>query len=59
MKVALRIFGFAALLIAVLDLLSGDTGKTILPDFIANSLTQRGDLLLAAVGAGSLYLAYR
>ena len=59
MKLALKLFGFAALIIAAIDLLAGNTGKSILPDFLGNALTQQRDLVLAAVGAGSLYLAFK
>ena len=59
MKTTLKVVGFFALIISAIDLLLGNTEKTVLPDFIANNLTQQKDLALAAVGAGALYLAYK
>lgn len=59
MNTLLKVAGFAALIIAALDLILGNTDKNILPDFIANKLTQQRDLGLVAVGAGALYLAFK
>lgn len=59
LKTTLKVVGFLALIVAAIDLLLGSTDKNVLPDFIANNLTQQKDLALAAVGAGALYLAYK
>jgi hypothetical protein len=59
MKVALKVIGFLALLVAAIDLVLGNTENNVLPDYIANKLTQQKDLAIAAAGAGALWLAYR
>lgn len=59
MKTGLKVVGFIALIVGGIDLILGDTGKTVLPDFVANWLTQQKDLALIAVGVGSLYLSGR
>lgn len=49
-----KIIGIALIAVGGLDLLFGNTNQPILPDFLANNLTQQVDAVL--IGAGILLL---
>lgn len=58
MKTAIFIIGGIMVGIAAADLALGNTTKNPLPDALSNHLDQQTDLVLAAVGAGALWLAH-
>lgn len=46
----------ALILVATLDLLTGDTDKPVLPAFIGNFLTQQWDIVLLIVAVVLLFI---
>lgn len=57
MKIALIVAGILAVGISVADLAAGNSNHPILPGFVGDHLDQQADLVIAATGAGLLYLA--
>ena len=47
-------FAGAAIAVAAIDLMWGNTGKSPLPDAVANQLNQQTDLVLLGGGAAAL-----
>jgi hypothetical protein len=57
-KTAVMVLGFIAVGIALADMATGNTNHPLLPDVVGDHLEQQDDLIIGAVGAGALWLAF-
>jgi hypothetical protein len=58
LKTAVIVLGFVALGVALADLATGNSNHPLLPAVVGDHLEQQDDLIIGAVGAGALWLAF-
>jgi hypothetical protein len=49
-RTVFHVLGWTSIAVGSADLLLGNTPNGVLPDFIANQLTQQGDIVLIGLG---------